>query len=91
MFDLTLLRKPTFVGGLIAAFSVSASIFSCLTYLVLYMQNLLGLSAMETGLRFLVLSGAIFFTAAIAGRLVSRVPTRFLIAPGFRSSASGCC
>lgn len=83
MFDLTLLRKPTFVGGLIAAFAVSASIFSCLTYLVLYMQNLLGLSAMETGLRFLVLSGAIFFTAAIAGRLVARVPTRFLIAPGF--------
>ncbi len=89
MFDLTLLRKPTFVGGLIAAFSVSASIFSCLTYLVLYMQNLLGLSAMETGVRFLVLSGAIFFTAAIAGRLVSRVPTRFLIGPGFALVGTG--
>jgi EmrB/QacA subfamily drug resistance transporter len=83
MFDLTLLRKPTFVGGLIAAFAVSASIFSALTYLVLYMQNLLGLSAVQTGVRFLALSGAIFVTAAIAGRLSARVPTRLLIAPGF--------
>lgn len=83
MFDLSLLRKPTFVGGLIAAFAVAASIFSVLTYLVLYMQNLLGLSAIETGVRFLTLSGAIFVTAAIAGRLSARVPTRLLIAPGF--------
>ena len=28
MFDLSLLRKPTFVGGLIAAFAISASLFS---------------------------------------------------------------
>lgn len=83
MFDLSLLRKPAFAGGLIAAFSVSASIFSVLTYLVLYMQNVLGLSAIDTGLRFLALSGAIFFTAAVAGRLTNKVPTRFLIAPGF--------
>jgi EmrB/QacA subfamily drug resistance transporter len=83
MFDLTLLRKPAFVGGLVAAFGVSASIFSVITYLILYMQNVLGLSAIDTGLRFLTLSGAIFFTAALAGRLTARVPTRFLIAPGF--------
>src|SRR3954463_13185326 len=35
MFDLSLLRKPTFTGGLIAAFGVSASVFSLLTYLVI--------------------------------------------------------
>ena len=40
-----LLRKPTFTGGLIAAFGVSASIFSLLTYLVIYVQNVLGYSA----------------------------------------------
>ena len=45
MFDLGLLRKPTFTGGLIAAFGVSASIFSLLTYLVIYVQNVLGYSA----------------------------------------------
>ena len=76
MFDLGLLRKPTFTGGLIAAFGVSASIFSLLTYLVIYVQNVLGYSAIETGLRFLFLSAASFFAAAAAGRLTERVPVR---------------
>jgi EmrB/QacA subfamily drug resistance transporter len=83
MFDLTLFRKPAFVGGLIAAFAISASLFSMFPYLVIYMQAGLGLSAIDIGLRFLVLSGPIFITAAIAGRLTERVPTRWLIGPGF--------
>src|SRR6478735_128282 len=58
MFDLTLLRKPTFTAGLLAAFGVSASIFSLLTYIVIYLQNVLGYSAVETGLRLLFLSAA---------------------------------
>ena len=53
MLDLKLLRVPTFNGGLIAAFALSASVFSLLTYLVLYLQNVLGSSAIGTGLRLL--------------------------------------
>jgi EmrB/QacA subfamily drug resistance transporter len=83
MFDLTLLRKPTFTGGLIAAFGVSASIFSLLTFLVIYVQNVLGYSAVDTGVRFLFLSGASFFAAAVAGRLTEKVPVKWLIGPGF--------
>ncbi|MFZ0172044.1 MAG: MFS transporter [Acidimicrobiales bacterium] len=83
MFDFSLLRKPTFSGGLLAAFAVSASLFALLTYLVLYMQNVLGLSAVATGVRFLVLSGALFLTAGLAGRLTNHVPVKWLIAPGF--------
>jgi predicted MFS family arabinose efflux permease len=82
-FDFRLLRVPTFDGGLAAAFAISASLFSLLTYLVLYMQTLLGLSALQAGLRFLPLTLAIFLTAGIAGRLSARVSTRLLIAPGF--------
>jgi EmrB/QacA subfamily drug resistance transporter len=83
MLDLSLLRKPTFVGGLIAAFAISASLFAAFPYLVLYLQGMLGLSAIEVGVRFLVLSGPIFVTAAIAGRLSDKVPTSLLIGPGF--------
>ena len=83
MFDLGLLRKPTFTGGLIAAFGVSASVFSLLTYLVIYVQNVLGYSAVGAGVRFLFLSGAAFVAAAIAGRLTENVPAKWLIAPGF--------
>ena len=89
MFDLGLLRKPTFVGGLIAAFGVSASVFSLLTYLVIYVQNVLGYSPVQAGVRFLCLSGMSFVSAIVAGRLTSHVPTKWLIAPGFLVTALG--
>jgi EmrB/QacA subfamily drug resistance transporter len=83
MFDLTLLRKPTFVGGLVAAFAISASIFSTFPYLVLYLQGALGYSAIGVGVRFLVLSVPTFIVASIAGRLTNVLPARWLIGPGF--------
>src|SRR6478672_12779458 len=82
MFDLSLFRLPTFAGGDIAAFGVSAGIFSVLLYLVLYLQDVLGLSALQTGVRTLILSGAILVSSGVAGRLSSLVPVRALIGPG---------
>jgi EmrB/QacA subfamily drug resistance transporter len=83
MFDLGLLRMPTFGGGLGAALAINESLFSLLTYLILYFQQSLGLSAAQTGVRFLPLTVAIFFASGIAGRLSEHVPNRLLIAPGF--------
>jgi len=82
MFDLRLFRLPTFSGGAIAAFGISAGIFSVLLFLVLYLQNVLGYSALQTGLRLLILSGAILVVSAVAGRLTTKVPIRALIGPG---------
>jgi EmrB/QacA subfamily drug resistance transporter len=82
MFDLKLFRKPTFTGGSIAAFSLSAGLFALLLYLTLYLQDILGYSALQTGVRFLVLSGGILLTSTLAGRLTAFVPIRFLIGPG---------
>ncbi len=82
MFDLNLFRLPTFSGGAVAAFGLSASIFSMLLYLVLYLQDILGYSALATGVRLMVISGGILVTATAAGRLTSRVPVRLLIGPG---------
>src|SRR4051795_990204 len=67
MFDLSLFRLPTFVGGSVAAFALSASLFALLLYLVLYLQDVLGYSAFATGLRLLVLSGGILLTSPLAG------------------------
>jgi EmrB/QacA subfamily drug resistance transporter len=82
MFDLGLFSKPTFSGGSIAAFGMSASIFAMFLYLTLYLQDVLGYSALATGTRLLTASAAIFVCAAVAGRLSSRVPVRLLIGPG---------
>src|SRR5215470_7653542 len=82
MFDLRLFRLPTFSGGAIAAFGISAGIFSVLLFLVLYLQDVLGYSALQTGLRLLILSGAILVVSGAAGRLTTKVPIRALIGPG---------
>ena len=82
MFDLGLFRLPAFSGGLVAAFGLSASIFAMLLYLVLYLQDILGYSALGTGVRLTIISAGTLVTATIAGRLSSKVPVRFLIGPG---------
>jgi EmrB/QacA subfamily drug resistance transporter len=83
MLELGLFRVPTFGGALAAALAINGSLFSLLTYLILYFEQSLKLSPAQTGVRFLPLTGAIFFASGIAGRLSERVPNRFLIAPGF--------
>ncbi len=82
MFDLSLFRVPTFTGGLIAAFAISSSIFALLLYIVLYLQDILGYSALGTGVRMIIISGGVLCTSALAGRLTAHVPIRALIAPG---------
>src|SRR4051812_25355288 len=79
MFDLTLLRKPAFAGASIAAFALSASLFSMFLYMTLYIQNALGYSPLQAGLRFLPTTLLSFFVAPIAGKLSARVPVRLLI------------
>jgi EmrB/QacA subfamily drug resistance transporter len=82
MFDLALFLKPTFTGASVAAFGTNASIYATLPYIVLYLQDILGYSALGTGVRLVILSGGMAVTATIAGRLSARVPVRWLIGPG---------
>jgi EmrB/QacA subfamily drug resistance transporter len=89
MLDLKLFAKPTFSGGLIAAFGISASLFALLNYLVIYLHNALGYSALGVGARTLFLTLAIFVTAGIAGRLTTVVPVRAMISTGFVLVATG--
>jgi EmrB/QacA subfamily drug resistance transporter len=82
MLDLSLLRVPTFVGGLTTAFAISAGMFAVLAYIVIYLQDQLHFSAVGSGVRLLALTGAMFVMSAIAGRLTGRVPAKLLIGPG---------
>jgi EmrB/QacA subfamily drug resistance transporter len=82
MFDLTLLRKPAFAGASIAAFALSASLFSMFLYLTLYIQNALGYSPLQAGLRFLPTTLLSFAVAPIAGKLSARLPVRAMIGAG---------
>ncbi len=82
MFDLGLLRNRTFLGAGIVAFTLSASMFAMFLLFVLYLQYILGYSPVETGVRFLPLSGVSFIAAAVSGRLTVVVPRRMLMGIG---------
>jgi EmrB/QacA subfamily drug resistance transporter len=82
MFDLSLLRKPTFSGGLAAAFGMNGSLYAVLLFLTVYLQDGLHYSALGAGLRFTCITGGSMLTAMPAGRLSAKVPVRWLIGPG---------
>ena len=71
-----LFRRPSFTGVQLAAFAVSGSIFALFLYLTLYLQNYLGYSPFEAGLRYLPITVASFIAAPIAGRCCSRASRR---------------
>jgi EmrB/QacA subfamily drug resistance transporter len=82
MLDIRLFRVPTFTGAQITAFAISSGMFAQFLFLPLYLENVLGYSAVATGVRFLPLSLLAFAVAPISGRLSTRVPVRFLLAGG---------
>lgn len=79
MLPLGLFRRPAFTGVQLAAFAVSGSLFSLFLYLSLYLQNGLGYTPFETGVRYLPVTVASFVAAPIAGMLLSRVPARIMM------------
>ena len=82
MLDMSLFRNPSFAGVSIVAFCLSAGMFSIFLFLTLYMQDVLGYSPLETGLRFLPLTLLSFIVAPISARLSNRVPFRVLMGVG---------
>jgi EmrB/QacA subfamily drug resistance transporter len=82
MLDLRLFRVPTFTGAQIVAFSIHASLFSMFLYLTLYMQDVLGYSPLESGIRFLPVSLLSFLAAPLAGKLAERYSVRFFLTAG---------
>ena len=82
MFDPRLFGVPAFAGAQITAFAISSAMFAQFLFLTLYLQNVLGLSPIQTGLRFLPLSVVSFFVAPLAGRLSSTIPIRVLLGVG---------
>jgi EmrB/QacA subfamily drug resistance transporter len=82
MLDLSLFRRPAFTGASIVAFTLSSSFFAMFLYLTLYIQDVLGYSPFQAGLRFLPTTLLSFAVAPIAGRLSVRVPVRLLLGSG---------
>jgi len=89
MFDLGLFRNRSFVGASIVALTLSGGMFAMFLYVVLFLQQELGLSPAQAGVRFLPVSLLSFVAAAISGRLTERVPVRLLMTVGLALTSTG--
>jgi len=77
MIDLTLFARPRFAVTGLAAFVSNGALIGMITYLALYVQNVLGYSPFDAGVRFLPLSVTAFLTGIAAGTaLLRRLPLR---------------
>jgi EmrB/QacA subfamily drug resistance transporter len=79
MLPLRYFRRPGFVGAQIAGLAMNGSLYALILYLTLYLQDVLGETALRAGLRLLVISGLSLIAAPIAGRLSDRIPYRLLL------------
>jgi EmrB/QacA subfamily drug resistance transporter len=89
LLDVRLFRIPAFAGASVAALAISAAVFAMLLYFVLYLQNVLGYSPLETGLRLLPITLAAFFFAPLAAKLAERVPLRVFLGGGLALAGTG--
>jgi EmrB/QacA subfamily drug resistance transporter len=89
MLPLALFRAPSFTGAQVSAFAISASFFAAYLYATLYLQNVLGLSAIDAGLAYLPGTVTIFVVSGASAQLSGRVPARAMIAGGLALIAAG--
>jgi EmrB/QacA subfamily drug resistance transporter len=88
MVDFSLFRSRTFLGANLVAFIVSFAMFAMFFFTALYLQNILGYSAVEAGVRFLPSTLMIVLIAPLSGRLADRVGPRPLMVTGLTLTAS---
>jgi EmrB/QacA subfamily drug resistance transporter len=82
MLELGLFRKPAFLGVSFASFALHSGMFAMFLYITLYVQNVLGFTPLEAGVRFLPITVLAFFVAPVAGRLLNKVPARVFFGLG---------
>ena len=82
MVQFDLLRDRNFLAAVCVAMIISFGMLGVFFFLALYMQDILGYSPLEAGVRFLPSTLMIVGVAPVAGRLSDRYGPRWLIAIG---------
>ena len=82
MLPLELFRSGTYTGANLVVLLVALAMFGVFFFVSLYMQNVLGYSAVQTGAAFLPMTILIILVAPIAGRASDRIGSRGLMTAG---------
>jgi EmrB/QacA subfamily drug resistance transporter len=82
MLDLKLFKNGTFAGANSVMLLVGLAMFGVFFYNSLFLQNIIGWSAVQTGASFLPMTVLIILVAPIAGKYSDRVGSRWLMGSG---------
>jgi len=82
-------RSRTVTGANVVGLLLGASLFSMFFFISLYMQQVLGYSAIHAGLSYLPLAVTIIIAAGLGGELVTRVGFKPILAAGMAFIAVG--
>jgi hypothetical protein len=82
-------RLRTLTGANVVGILIGASLFSMFFFISLYMQQVLGYSAIHAGLSYLPLALTIILTAGVASQLVTTVGFKPVLAAGMVFIAAG--
>ncbi|EMF01145.1 transmembrane efflux protein [Streptomyces mobaraensis NBRC 13819 = DSM 40847] len=89
MLDLALLRRPSFAGLMGGALLFQGGAFGGLVLVSIWLQSVLGLGPVESGLALTPMAVASFLVAALAGRYTQRIAPRLPIGVGLLLVALG--
>jgi EmrB/QacA subfamily drug resistance transporter len=84
-----ILQTRTVSGANVAGFILGTALFSMFLMLTLYMQQVLGYSAMKTGLAYLAVAGTAIVWSGVAGQLVTRVGVKPVLVIGMTMLTAG--
>ncbi|MFF0156912.1 MFS transporter [Streptomyces sp. NPDC005263] len=89
LLDLRLFRRPAFVGVMTGSLALNGVAFGVLPFTSIWLQSVLGMGAIGTGLVLLPLATAAFVVAGLGGRLLHSVPPRPAIGVGLLLIGAG--
>lgn len=85
-----LLQRPVLRSGLITFLGQNVVLMGVFFAIPLYLQIVQGFNALETGIRMLPTSVALFVTALIGSKLAARFAPRMLVRAGFLALLAAC-
>jgi EmrB/QacA subfamily drug resistance transporter len=89
MLPLSLFRERRFTGAQVAVFGISSSFFAGFLYTTLYLQGVLGLSPIQTGLVYLPGTVLMFVVSALTAQFATQINPAKLAAGGLALVAAG--
>ena len=89
LMRLGIFRISTVAGANVASFILGTVLFATFLMLTLYMQQVLGYSAMKTGVAYLAVAGTAILWSAVAAQLVTRVGVKPVLVTGMTALTIG--